>query len=159
MGIRLSGDAKRLLDAPNFAHLATLMENGAPRVESVWIGREGDRVLVATDKRTHKGRAMMRDARVAISMADFDNPYEQVLIRGRVVEVRPDDDLKGLDALSHKYLGSPFPRRKWPSRAIFVIEPSLARYYKSPLVHPAARSQRPPSNPLLAKEGAGGGCS
>ena len=136
--MRLSDDAKRLLDAPNFAHLATLNTSGAPRVEPVWIGRDGERVLIATDKRTHKGHNMERDARVAISVVDFDNPYEQVLIRGRVVEVRPDNDLQGLDALSQKYLGTPFPRRKWPSRAIFVIEPSLARYYKSPLTHPRA---------------------
>ena len=145
----LSDDAKRLLDAPNFAHLATLMEDGAPRVEPVWLGREGDRVLVVTDSRTHKGRNMARDARVAISVVDLDNPYEQVLIRGRVVEVRHDDDLKGLDALSQKYLGRPFPRRKWSSRAVFVIEPSLARYYKSPLVHPrSAGNQQPPAGPL-----------
>ena len=136
--MRLSDDAKRVLDAPNFAHLATLNTNGAPRAEPVWIGREGDRVLIATDTRTHKGRNMQRDGRVAISVVDFFNPYEQVLIRGRVVEVRPDDDLRGLDALSKKYLGAPFPRRKWSSRAIFVIAPHLARYYKSPLVHPRA---------------------
>src|SRR5574337_1626648 len=130
--MQLSDDAKRVLDAPNFAHLATLNTNGAPRVEPVWIGREGDRVLIATDMRTHKGRNMQHDARVAISVVDFSNPYEQVLIRGRVVEVRSDDDLRGLDALSQKYLGTPFPRRKWSSRAIFVVEPHLARYYKSP---------------------------
>jgi hypothetical protein len=91
---------------------------------------------------------MARDARVAISVVDFDNPYEQVLVRGRVVDVRRDDDLKGLDALSQKYLGRPFPRRKWSNRTVFVIAPSLARYYKSPLMHPrSAGDQHAPAGP------------
>src|SRR5262252_1521793 len=132
---RLSDEARRLLDARNFAHLATLMEDGAPKVEPVWVGREGDRILVATDERTRKGRNMRRDARVALSLVDAENPYAQLLIRGRVVEIRPDRDLAGLDALARKYLGRPFPRRRWPSRGVYVIEPSLARHYVSPLVH------------------------
>ena len=33
--MRLGDDAKRLLDAANFAHLATLESDGAPKVEPV----------------------------------------------------------------------------------------------------------------------------
>ena len=135
MGIALSDDIKRLLDAPNFAHLSTLQADGAPKVEPVWVAREGDRILVATDEGTLKGRNMARDPRVALSVIDFDDPYEQVLIRGRVMEIRPDNDLAGLDAMSQQYLGTPFPRRKWRRRALFGIEASVARYYKSPLIH------------------------
>jgi PPOX class probable F420-dependent enzyme len=134
--MRLSADVRRILDGRCFGHLATLQPDGAPKVEPVWLGREGDRVLVATDERTLKGRNMRRDARVALSVLSPDNPYEQVLIRGRVVEIRPDRELAGLDALSHKYLGQPFPRRDWPSRALYAIEADVARYYRSPLVHP-----------------------
>jgi len=66
----------------------------------------------------------------------FDDPYDQLLIRGRVVELRPDNDLAVLDQLSNKYLGSPFPRRRWSERIVIVIEPKLARSYRSPLRHP-----------------------
>jgi hypothetical protein len=76
---------------------------------------------------------MRRDPRVALSIVAPDDPYEQVLIRGRVIEIRPDRELAGLDALAQKYLGRPFPRRDWPSRALYAIEADLARYYKSPL--------------------------
>ena len=112
----LSDGARRMLDGRCFAHLATLQADGSPKVEPVWIGREGDRLLIATDRRTRKARNMERDARVALSITAPWNPYEQLLIRGRVVEVRPDPDLSGLDVLSRKYLGRPFPRRDWPSR-------------------------------------------
>lgn len=139
----LDDAAKHLLDAPNFGHLATLQADGAPKVEPVWVGREGEHVLVATDRRSLKGQNMERDARVALSVTDTANPYEQLLIRGAVVEVRDDSDLRALDALSAQYLGGPFPRRRWPSRAVYVIEPDIARYYRSPLKHPPPGQEDP----------------
>jgi len=131
----LSDDAKRLIDAPNFAALTTLMEDGWPKTEPVWVGRDGDRIVIATDRKSIKAINIDRDARVALSITDYVNPYEQVLIRGRVVEAREDSDLATIDALSQKYLGGPFPRRKWSSRVAYFIEPIVARYYKSPLQH------------------------
>jgi len=133
--VELCADTRRLLDAPNFAHLATLMPDGAPKVEPVWVAREGDRILVATDERTLKGRNMARDPRVALSIVSSENPYEQALIRGRVASVRGDDELRYLDRISQQYIGAPFPRRKWRSRAVYVIEAQLARYYLSALEH------------------------
>ena len=85
MARALDANVRRLLDAPNFASLATLMPDGSPKVEPVWVGREGDLVLIATDSRSLKGRNLDADGRVALSVTDYENPYEQVLIRGRVV--------------------------------------------------------------------------
>jgi PPOX class probable F420-dependent enzyme len=135
MSKTLSDDARRLIDAPNIAHLTTLMEDGSPKAEPVWIGRDGDRIIVCTDHKSLKGINIDRDPRVALSITDFDNPYEQLLIRGRVVEARDDGDLKIMDGLSQKYIGAPFPRRKWPSRVAYFIEADVARYYLSPLKH------------------------
>lgn len=131
-------DVRRLLDAPNFAALSTLMPDGSPKVEPVWVGREGDHILIATDRRSLKGRNIELDKRVALSVTDFANPYEQALIRGRVIETRDDNDLVVLDALSQQYLNRPFPRRKWSSRVVYVIEADVARFYKSPLEHSPA---------------------
>jgi len=135
MSKSLSDDAKRLIDAPNIAHLTTLMEDGFPKAEPVWIGRDGDRIIVCTDHKSIKGKNIYRDPRVALSITDFDNPYEQLLIRGRVVEARDDGDLAIMDVLSQKYIGAPFPRRKWPSRVAYYVEADVARYYLSPLKH------------------------
>jgi PPOX class probable F420-dependent enzyme len=133
---KLNDDMRRLIDAASFAHLATLQADGSPKVEPVWLGREGDRLLVATDRKSLKSGNLDRDPRVAISLVARENPYEQLLIRGRVVECRDDNDLVGLDALSQAYLGKPFPRRKWSSRVLYVIEPTVARHYVSPLEEP-----------------------
>ena len=136
MAKQLNDDMKRLIDAANFAHLATLQADGSPKVEPVWLGREGDRLLIATDRKSLKSSNLDRDPRVAISLVARENPYEQLLIRGRVVECRDDNDLVGLDALSQAYLGKPFSRRKWSSRVLYVIEPTVARHYLSPLEDP-----------------------
>ena len=132
---RLDDDVRRLVDAPNFAALSTLMPDGSPKVEPVWIGREDDLLLIATDSRGLKGRNIEQDPRVALSITNHHDPYEQALIRGRVIETRPDNDLVVLDRLSEQYLGRPFPRRKWSSRVVYVVAASVARYYKSPLEH------------------------
>jgi PPOX class probable F420-dependent enzyme len=131
----LSDDAKRLIDAPNFAALTTLMDDGWPKTEPVWVGRDGDRIVIATDRKSIKSINIERDPRVALSITDYVNPYEQLLIRGRIVEARDDNDMTVMDALSRKYLGGPFPRRKWSSRVAYYIEADVARYYLSPLQH------------------------
>lgn len=136
MPASLDLDARRLLDGANYGHLATLMPGGAPKVDPVWVGRDGDLVLVATDVKSLKAVNAARDARVALSVTAFDDPYDQVLIRGRVTEMRPDDDLEVLDAMAQKYLGTPFPRRRWSGRVVLVITPSLARSYRSVLHDP-----------------------
>jgi len=134
--VTLSPAARALLDGANFGHLATLQEDGSPKVEPVWIGRDGDRLLVATDAKSIKARNVDHDPRVALSVTAFDDPYDQLLVRGTVTEVRADDDLAVLDDLSQRYLGTEFPRRRWSSRIVLVITPTLARHHRSPLRDP-----------------------
>jgi len=135
----LTEEVKRLLDAPNFAHLATLMPDGSPQIAPVWVGREGDRILVATGDGSLKGRNTRRDARVALSLVDFVNPYEEVQIRGRVVERRPDGDLAIMDRISHKYTGAPFPRRDPAGRIVLVVEADRVRHHTLPFRHTPSR--------------------
>jgi PPOX class probable F420-dependent enzyme len=135
MAMTLSDDAKQLIDRANFAHLATLMSDGAPQSVPVWIGREGERLVVCTGEGSLKAKNTKRDPRVAISVVDFHNPYEEVQIRGRVVERRPDSDFKMMDAISHKYTGRPFPFRSSEGRVALIIEVEKVRYTKLPFEH------------------------
>jgi PPOX class probable F420-dependent enzyme len=102
MAIPFSDEIKSLLDGPNFAHLATLMTDGSPQSVPVWLGREGDRILICTGEGSLKARNTQRDPRVALSIVDFHDPYKEAQLRGRVVERRPDGDFKYMDAISHK---------------------------------------------------------
>ena len=106
-------------------------------------------MLVATDAKSLKARNVAVDGRVAVSITSEDNPYEQLLVRGTVSEIRDDDDLAVLDALSQKYLGAPFARRKWSKRVVLVIRADVARHYVSPLRRP---SREPASDPSTSGE-------
>ncbi len=139
MAIALPDDVKQLLDGANFAHLATLMEDGSPHSTPVWVGREGDRILIGTSGKSLKARNTRRDPRVAISLVDFRDPYKESQLRGRVVEQRPDPELKVLDAISVRYTGKPFPMRGYEDRIALVIETDKVRYMKLPFEHTPAK--------------------
>jgi PPOX class probable F420-dependent enzyme len=131
----LSPEAKKLIDRPNFAHLATLMPDGTPQSTPVWLGREGEHLVVCTSHGSLKARNTGRDPRLALSIVDFDNPYEEVQIRGRVIERRPDPELKVMDPISHKYIAKPFPMRSSEGRVALIIEVEKERYTKLPFQH------------------------
>jgi PPOX class probable F420-dependent enzyme len=135
MAVTLSENARKLIDRPNFAHLATLMPYGSPQSVPVWIGREGERIAVCTGEGSLKARNTRRDPRIALSIVDFDNPYEEVQIRGFVIERRPDPELKVMDPISHKYTGKPFPMRSPEGRVALIIEVEKERYTKLPFEH------------------------
>jgi len=136
----LSAEIKQLVDRPNFAHLATLMPDGSPSSTPVWVGREGDRLLIGTSEGSLKARNTRRDPRVALSIVDFHDPYLEAQLRGRVVERRPDPELKLMDPISQKYIGKPFPMRSYEGRVALVIEVDKARYLKLPFEHTPPRA-------------------
>ena len=139
MPTTLSPEAKKLIDRPNFAHLATLMPDGSPQSVPVWVGREGDHLVICTGESSLKAKNTRRDPRIALSIVDFDNPYEEVQIRGRVTERRPDPELKTIDPISHKYTGKPLPMRKPEGRVALIIEVEKERYTKLPFQHSPPR--------------------
>jgi PPOX class probable F420-dependent enzyme len=140
VGIALSEDIKQLLDGANFVHLATLMPDGSPQSVPVWAGREGDRVVICTGEGSLKAKNTLRDPRVALSIVDFRDPYKEAQLRGRVVERRPDPELKAMDPISHKYTGKPFPMRNPEGRVALIIEVEKARYTKLPFEHTPPQS-------------------
>ena len=131
----LNDEVRALIDKPNFAHFATLMNDGAPHVDPVWVGREGDRILIGTGESTLKARNTNRDARAALSIIDFENPYEMAQIRGRIVERRADSDFSTMDAISIKYTGREFPIRDPEGRVLLVLEAEHVRYVSLPFEH------------------------
>ena len=114
----LEPKVRALLSRPNFAHLATLMPDGSPNVTPVWIGVQDDRVLIGTGESSLKVRNLRRDPRLALSVVDYHDPYEEVQIRGRVVEFRDDSAFKVMDEISRKYTGKEFPYRDPAGRVL-----------------------------------------
>ena len=114
-----------LQEKKTFAHLATTMPDGAPQVTPVWVDYRDGRVLVNTAKGRVKARNMQLGSPVALSIADPDNPYRYVQVRGVVSKVHDEGADAHIDFLAKKYLGQdkyPF-RQPGEERVIFEIEP------------------------------------
>ncbi|MFD1546212.1 PPOX class F420-dependent oxidoreductase [Nonomuraea guangzhouensis] len=117
----LNPDIRRVLDGTSIAHLATILPDGAPHSVPVWIGTEGDHVVILTGPHTRKARNMLRDPRVAFSLTPADNPFQPVILHGRVVEwVEGDAAWEIVDRISTKYIGGPYSRDQ--ERHVALIE-------------------------------------
>jgi PPOX class probable F420-dependent enzyme len=121
-----------LLSRPNFAHLSTLMPDGSPNTTPVWIGVRDDHLVIGSGESSLKVRNLRRDSRLSLSVIDFRDPYEEVQIRGRVVEFRDDSKFEIMDEISRKYTGKEFPWRDPAGRVALIIEVEKARYTKLP---------------------------
>ena len=102
----LSERDRRIIDAPNFASVATLMPDGSPQVSTIWIDRDGEDVLFNTAEGRVKTENIRRDGRVAISVFDQGDHDEQVIVRGRVVDITTEGADAHIDFLAKKYLGA-----------------------------------------------------
>jgi PPOX class probable F420-dependent enzyme len=121
MTMKLDPAVRRVLDGTPIAHLASLLPDGAPHTIPVWAGTYGDHIVFLTGPESRKARNLRRDPRVALSMTAPDNPFQPVIIRGRVVEwLEGDDAWTIIDELSAKYIGQPYSRDG--ARVVAVIE-------------------------------------
>jgi PPOX class probable F420-dependent enzyme len=122
MTTMLDPDLRDVLSTTSLAHLATVLPDGAPHSVPLWISTEGDRIAILTGPHSRKARNLRRDPRVAISMTTADNPYQPIIVRGRVVEwVDGDAGWAIVDRISTKYTGGPYARDE--ERIALLIEP------------------------------------
>jgi PPOX class probable F420-dependent enzyme len=118
----LDHDVRRVLDGTSIAHLATVLPDGSPHTTPVYVGAQGDRIVFFTGPGMRKARNLRRDPRVALSITPLDNPFQPVVIRGRVVEwIEGNEAWEIIDQLATKYTGAPYPRGQ--ERVVAVIEP------------------------------------
>ena len=111
MTTMIDSDVRQVLDGTSIAHLASVLPDGAPHSVPVWIGTEGDHVVVLTGPDSRKARNLRRDPRVALSLTPPDNPFQPVILRGTVVEwVEGDAGWEIVDRIATKYIGGPYPR-------------------------------------------------
>jgi len=114
-----------ILTKPAFANLATLNPDGSPQVTPVWVDFDGSHVIVNTARGRVKAKNLAREPRVALSIADPQNPYRYLGIQGRVVEMTEKGGDAHIDKMAKKYLGKdsyPF-RTAGEVRIVVKIEP------------------------------------
>jgi PPOX class probable F420-dependent enzyme len=126
MPAKLTANAIRLIEGKNFAHLATLMPDGSPQVTPVWIDHDGDVIFVNTAYGRAKQKNSATDRRVAISIINQDDPYDKVIVQGRVLDQTFEGAEAHIDKLAKKYTGLEKYQKSGPNekRIITRIEPT-----------------------------------
>jgi PPOX class probable F420-dependent enzyme len=125
MTVRLTDNQVKLLKGNNFGFLGTLMPDGRPQVTPVWVEYDGQHIIVNSEVKRAKIRNVKRDPRVSLAVANQENPYQYLEIRGKVVDMTTEGAFEGIDMLAKKYLGQDkYPYNKPDDqRIILKIEP------------------------------------
>ena len=97
MPATIPDDVRALLSEPLFFHAATTNPDGSPQVSVVWADIDGDLLRFSTAEGRAKPRNLRNDPRIAISFSPPDNPYRNIILIGRAVEV----EQRGTDLIDH----------------------------------------------------------
>jgi PPOX class probable F420-dependent enzyme len=113
-----------LLEKPSFAHLATVRPDGAPQSSVMWFDWDGEHLRMTHTKKRQKFRNLESDPRLALSIADPNDPYRTLEVRG-VLESTVDDDAEAsfYQSLQRRY-NDVYPISDADVRVILVIRPT-----------------------------------
>ena len=75
-GIISDSAVRKLFEGKNFVYIASLMKDGSPQVTPTWVDIDNDTILVNTAVGRLKQKNISRDGRVALAIAEHDNPYK-----------------------------------------------------------------------------------
>jgi PPOX class probable F420-dependent enzyme len=102
-----------------FGAFTTLMPDGSPQTTPVWVDHRDGQVWVNSAVGRLKDRNVRRDARVAVTIIDPDNPYRYVEVRGQVKEITESGADAHIDAMAKKYMGvDKYPLRQPGERRV-----------------------------------------
>jgi PPOX class probable F420-dependent enzyme len=107
--VKLPDDLIALLHLPSPCYLSTLMPDGSPQLTQTWVDTDGEHVLINSVAGFQKIRNIERDPRVALTVADPDNPSRYFAVRGQVLTVTADGAADHIEKLAQRYLGGPYP--------------------------------------------------
>jgi PPOX class probable F420-dependent enzyme len=131
MSTTVEGRGAELLQAKNFANVSTLRPDGSVHAVPVWVDVQDGRPVLNTAEGRAWPRNLQRDPRVTITVQNLDNPYEYVMVRGRISERTHDGADAHIDAMAKKYLGQdsyPF-RQPGEQRLLLRVEPEQVHVY------------------------------
>ena len=125
---KLSPEQVKLLNAPNFATVATVMPDGSPEATVVWIESDADHVYFNTAMHRLKARNLQRNPHVAVTVFDPDDPYRGVAVRGRA-ELILEGAAENVDRVSRAYTGEPF-RELAPNEVRVIVKITPERIHE-----------------------------
>ena len=119
-------DLVDLLTMNAIGHVSAKRPDGSIAQYLMWVDFDGEHVLTSSPVGSRKGVHWRDDPHVTLSVVDRSNDWRYLVIRGRVVDIRPDEGLAFIDRMSQRYIGQPYRMREY-SREVFVIAPEHVR--------------------------------
>jgi PPOX class probable F420-dependent enzyme len=121
-----------LFDRRTFAHVTTLMPDGAPQTTPVWVDYDETtgEVLGNTARGRRKEKNLRHDDRVAVSMTDPEDGYRYLAVRGTAT-VTTEGAVEHIDTLAQRYRGVdeyPHHDEEDGERVITRIAPELVAH-------------------------------
>jgi PPOX class probable F420-dependent enzyme len=109
----------------NFAALTTLLPDGHPQTQVMWVDADDEHLLINTEVHRQKFKNVERDPRVTLTIWGGEDPYRFVEVRGEVVgNTKGPEAREHIDKLSHKSRGGPYDGTRIRSeRVILRIAP------------------------------------
>ena len=92
-----------LLAGPVNVVLTTVMPDGRPQTTPIWCNLDGDEVLINTMKQFRKYKNIRLNPLVTLLAYRLDQPFRNIEVRGRVVEMSEDGALDHLNELTALY--------------------------------------------------------
>jgi PPOX class probable F420-dependent enzyme len=111
-----------LLERPLFAHLATVRPDGALQSSVMWFAWDGSRIRMTHTRTRQKFANLAREPRVAISVADPDDQYRFLELRGTVEKIEDDPGAQFYRSLQHRY-GMDYEVTDADVRVVITIRP------------------------------------
>jgi len=101
--------------------VGSIREDGSAHVVPVWVDTDGTHALLNTAEGRAWANNVERAPRVALTVANIENPYEYVTIRGRVEEITREGADEHIDKLAKKYMGvDEYPLRQPGEQRVIV---------------------------------------
>lgn len=94
---------RNLLAGPVNVVLTTVMPDGRPQTTPIWCNLDGDDVLINTMKQFRKYKNIRQNPLVTLLAYRLDQPFRNIEVRGRVVEMSEDGALDHLNELTALY--------------------------------------------------------
>lgn len=126
MAAPIPAELADLLTSNVLGHVSALRRDGSIAHYLMWVDWDGEHVLTSSMVGSRKAANWRRNPQVTVSVVDRSDDWRYLIIRGRVIETRPDEGLAFIDRMSQRYTGQPYRFRDRP-REVFVIEPDHVR--------------------------------
>jgi PPOX class probable F420-dependent enzyme len=122
---------KKLATGKNVAAVTTLLPDGTPMTQPLWVDADDDHLLLNTEVHRQKFRNIQRDPRITVAIWDSADPYLYVEVRGEVTEtVRGAEARAHIDALARKYTGGDYAGTVQSERVILKVAPTKRQFIR-----------------------------